>query len=226
MPTPRISTGVKRLLVPLVTLPVSLILSQSPAEAVLNINIYNNGPNLEVLVTGSLSTLGNYRNQNFWCGGGSVLYELPRSVICSGGAKGIGEFIPSYSISGPLGFGSTASLGIGYTDLDEYLSGISISGLAFVLSADDAAYGVSSFYIPGQPFLSSATFNNTSLESQGFTTLGPAGTWTIDGTSESINLFIGPPAGVEVPGPLPLLGVGAAFGWSRSLRRRMNDSVK
>jgi MYXO-CTERM domain-containing protein len=29
------------------------------------------------------------------------------------------------------------------------------------------------------------------------------------------------PPGATVPGPLPLLGAGAAFGWSRRLRKRI-----
>lgn len=218
MITPRVSAGVKRLLGPLATLPVSLILSQAPAEAILNINIYDNGPNLEVLITGSLSALGNRRNQDFSCGGGALFENSFGGVICSGGTLGIDTNVPSYSISGPNGFGSTASLGPSFPLAD------SLSGLGFALSAGDPGYGISSSYVLNQPFLSSATFNNTDLASQGFTTSGLVATWTIDGTSESINLFIGPPA--EVPGPLPLLGVGAAFGWSRRLRRRMNDSVK
>ena len=31
--------------------------------------------------------------------------------------------------------------------------------------------------------------------------------------------------GDEVPGPLPLLGAGAAFGYSRKLRRRLNANA-
>ena len=30
--------------------------------------------------------------------------------------------------------------------------------------------------------------------------------------------------GTEVPGPLPLLGAGAAFGWSRRLRQRVRQA--
>lgn len=33
------------------------------------------------------------------------------------------------------------------------------------------------------------------------------------------------PGSAPVPGPLPLLGVGAAFGYSRRLRRRINLST-
>jgi MYXO-CTERM domain-containing protein len=68
----------------------------------------------------------------------------------------------------------------------------------------------------GQPFYSSATFNDRSLSSEGFTARGLVGTWTINGTSESINVYIG--STEQAPAPLPLFGVAAAFGWSRRLR--------
>ncbi len=84
-------------------------------------------------------------------------------------------------------------------------------------------YTVDTGYVLGQPFYSSATFNGKSLASEGFTATGLVGTWTIDGTSESINVYIGPPD--PVPGPLPLLGAGAAYGWSRRLRRRIAASL-
>ena len=38
----------------------------------------------------------------------------------------------------------------------------------------------------------------------------------------SIAPLSSPPS--EVPGPLPLLGAGAAFGWSRRLRRRLSGT--
>lgn len=79
-------------------------------------------------------------------------------------------------------------------------------------------YTVDTTYVLGDDFFSSATFNGRSLASEGFTVNGLVGTWTINGTSESINVYVG---AASVPGPLPLLGVGAAFGWSRRLRKRI-----
>ena len=80
------------------------------------------------------------------------------------------------------------------------------------------SYGINPTYTLNQPFFSSATFNGKSLASEGFTARGLVGTWTINGTSESINVYIGP---IPTPSPLPLLGAGAAFGWSRRLRKRI-----
>ena len=78
-------------------------------------------------------------------------------------------------------------------------------------------------YVSNTPIVSSATFNDTTLAGLGFTTTGLIGTWTLDGTSEAIQVILGAPtpSGAAVPGPLPLLGAGAAFGWSRRLRKRI-----
>jgi MYXO-CTERM domain-containing protein len=40
-------------------------------------------------------------------------------------------------------------------------------------------------------------------------------------------VVLGPPSpsGTTVPGPLPLLGAGAAFGWSRRLRKRITTPL-
>jgi len=82
---------------------------------------------------------------------------------------------------------------------------------------------IDSSYTSGTQIFSSATFNGTTLASLGITTTGLIGTWTITGTSESIFAVIGAPGApsAAVPGPLPLFGAGAAFGWSRRLRKRI-----
>jgi len=59
--------------------------------------------------------------------------------------------------------------------------------------------------VNGTPIVSSATFNNSTLAGLGFTTTGLIGL-------------------TEVPGPLPLLGAGAAFAYSRRIRRRIATS--
>ena len=65
----------------------------------------------------------------------------------------------------------------------------------------------------------------------GISTTGLLGTWTLqsDGNgdgytaNDTINLIVGAPPVASVPGPLPLFGAGAAFGWSRKLRRRIGS---
>lgn len=187
----------------LISTPIALLLSTDPAKAILNIVILDDGPNLKIEVSGSLSQLG-VPLYTIDCGSNGVL-DSPDS-ICTG----IDTISPVAAISGPGGFDGIASL----------FPADSVSGLLFAMGLDssntNSVYALDPSYVVGQPFLSSATFNNTSAAAQGFTVPGLVGTWTINGTSESINLFVG-----QVPGPLPLLGAGAAFGWSRRLRRRI-----
>jgi hypothetical protein len=83
---------------------------------------------------------------------------------------------------------------------------------------------ISSNYISGSPIVSTSTIANKTLSSLGFTiNSGLLGSWTLDGTGDTIQAFLGAPSpsGAAVPGPLPLLGAGAAFGWSRKLRKRI-----
>ena len=46
---------------------------------------------------------------------------------------------------------------------------------------------------------------------------------TTDTGSSSNSLLFTPVASASVPGPLPLFGAGAAFAWSRRLRRRIKS---
>ena len=52
------------------------------------------------------------------------------------------------------------------------------------------------------------------------------GSWYLGADSRDasriINVIVGAPPSSAVPGPLPLLGTAAAFGWSRRLRRRID----
>lgn len=58
------------------------------------------------------------------------------------------------------------------------------------------------------------------LSSPGFTiSSGLLGAWTMNCTGDTIQAYLGAPD-TPAPGPLPLLGAGAAFGWSR-LRKRI-----
>lgn len=188
----------------LISAPVALLLSADPAKAMLNIAIFDDGPNLKVEVSGSLSELGSSIGDGI-CGVNGALFSSA-GAICTG----IDTFSPAYLISGPADFGGSAAL----------FPADFVSGPLLGIGTSDLILLVDPSYVVGQPFLSSATFNNTNAVTQGFSVPGLVGTWTINGTSESINLFIGPPP-AEVPGPLPLLGAGAAFGWSRRMRRRI-----
>jgi MYXO-CTERM domain-containing protein len=203
------------------------MLSQGQAKAILNVNIFDDGPNLKVTVTGSIApgNAGTAAAFPATCGSdgwlaGQYYPNFYNSMLCTGTDKDD----PFYAISGPSGFGGNGSI---YAD--------SVEGFNFQLFPSSFnpsfsgnlpfknTYTIDTGYVLGQPFYSSATFNGKSLASEGFTATGLVGTWTIDGTSESINICIGadPCVPAQVPGPLPLLGAGAAFGWSRRLRKRI-----
>ena len=99
-------------------------------------------------------------------------------------------------------------------------SGSSVSAISTILGVE---FGISSSYISGSPIVSASTFAGETLASLGFTiNSGLLGSWTLNGTGDTIQAFLGPASPPSaVPGPLPLLGAGAAFGWSRRLRHRI-----
>jgi hypothetical protein len=212
----------KRLL-PLLVAPAALLLSQGQAKAILTINIFDDGPNLKITVQGLLAQLPSPTNTGITCMvtaalTGEFFPASYRSSICTGPDSGYSIYP---IISATTGFGGTGSLS---GDINP--AGSSVSGSAFFFASSAYQYstlyqssiGLDPMYSAGSPFFSSATFNDQSLASQGFTATGLVGTWNLVGTSESINIYIGATA---TPGPLPLFGAGAAFGWSRRLRKRI-----
>jgi len=218
----------KRISLTLLAVPAALLLSQGQAKAVLYINIFDDGPNLKVTVNGSISpgNAGTSTAAPTACGiNGSLTGQgdpSDPSTICTGN-----DVLSSFgNINGPAGFGGNGSLfpASSVTGFSFQFYPLSYNtGTAFDPDFEQYknTYALDPSYVLGQTFSSSATFNGKSLASEGFTATGLVGTWTIVGTSESINVFIGPP----VPGPLPLLGAGAAFGWSRRLRKRIAAPV-
>ena len=73
-------------------------------------------------------------------------------------------------------------------------------------------------YVSGTPIVSNAIFVGKTLADIGLTpSSGNLGTWTLTGSGDTISVNV-------VPGPLPVLGAGAAFGFSRKLRRRIQRS--
>jgi hypothetical protein len=218
----------KRISLPLLAAPAALLLSQGQAKAVLYINIFDDGPNLKVTVNGSISpgNAGTSTAPASDCFGSGSLSGQSNPTDPSTLCTGI-DAVSSYGdITGPIGFGGTGLLapassvtGFSFQFFPLSYNTGTVPNPAFDVYKN--TYALDPSYVLGQIFSSSATFNGKSLASEGFTATGLVGTWTIVGTSESINVFIGPP----VPGPLPLLGAGAAFGWSRRLRKRIAAPV-
>jgi len=196
---------------PLLAAPVALLLSQGQAKAVLTYNIFESAGNVVVQTSGSINLTGAPLLQIQSCGPnfGLIVSSQAAIAVCNAPSASVG----TYSITGPASFNGSVSAQA------DSLSGIFNSGL--IGAANSFVIGPA--YVSNTPIVSSATYNNKTLAGLGFTTTGLIGTWTLDGTSETIQVILGAPTppGATVPGPLPLLGAGAAFGWSRRLRKRI-----
>ena len=202
---------------PLVAAPAALLLSQGQAKAVLTYNIFESTGNLVIQTSGSLNLSNVSGLGGSSCGAGGA-FSLDNPAICTGP----NATLVFYNTSGPNTFGGNGNLSPAST-----VSGISTIFNVFysIPGFLPGLFFIGSSYVSNTPIVSSATFNGTDLATLGFTTPGLIGTWTIDGTSETINVVIGAPSAAAVPGPLPLLGAGAAFGWSRRLRKRISTPL-
>lgn len=89
----------------------------------------------------------------------------------------------------------------------------SVSNVA-ALAGFDAGNDTDFFTIPGSKTEDVLNLVNTS-------NVGQAGVWRFSVTNGAVV----PPGTASVPGPLPLLGVGATFAWSRRLRKRISASA-
>ena len=190
---------------PLLAAPAALLLSQEQAKAVLTYNIFESAGNVVVQTSGSLDLTG-ATALPAGEGCGPAAFDSGAAVLCTG----VKNNYDGYVISGPSAFDGNGNL--------QFAS--SVSGINIIIIGVVNTFAIDSTYVSSTPIVSSATFNNQTLTSLGFTTTGLIGTWSLSGTSETIQMFVGNPPAAAVPGPLPLLGAGAAFGWSRRLRKR------
>jgi hypothetical protein len=117
--------------------------------------------------------------------------------------------------SGTIAF--PANFGSGEFDTGDG-SGDPLGPVKFIVGFDPEIW-VPAGYQSGEPLNSSAIFPGQSLASLGVTPGIYTWTWGSGADSDDLTLLVEesiPP----VPGPLPLLGAAAAFGWSRRLRKR------
>jgi len=198
---------------PLLAVPAALLLIQGEAKALLTYYISENAGNVEVQAVGSLLLPNPLTASN--CGfapGGAIVSSL--AFICAGPDGNTNWYI----IQGPTSFDGTVAIA----------SADSVSGIPTILYGGASFYGIDPGYTPGTSITSTATFNSRTLAGLGFTTTGLLGTWTLQPlngsdpytANDTIKVVIGAPPSASVPGPLPLLGAGAAFGWARRLRKR------
>lgn len=133
----------------------------------------------------------------------------PNSVILNGSDNYSGSNVNTdFTITAPLGgtvsfnWSYSTADGPGYDDFGYLLNG------AFTQLTDDSG---------AQTQSGSASFSVLAGDVFGFRQNSEDSFW--GRASTTISNF-----NVAVPGPLPLLGAGAAFGWSRQLRQRIGTS--
>ena len=199
---------------PLLAAPAALLLLQGQAKAILTYNIFESAGNVVVQTSGSLDLTGASTQFSGACGNNGAIFANSAN-ICTGPDV----ISPFYDITGPISFSNGTA----------FLSpASSVSGTFTQLLGAQSRFYIGPGYVSNTPIVSSATFNGTDLTTLGFTTTGLIGTWQLDGVIGSdgqINVVIGAPSAAAVPGPLPLLGAGAAFGWSRRLRKRITTPL-
>ncbi len=209
-----IRTLVKRCkrLTNLLAAPAALLLLQGQAKAFLTYNIYESAGNVVVQTSGRLNLTGATQNQNgnIFCNTDGAIFTSVAAICTGTDPEGP---IPAFAISGPSTFNGTADI----------FPASSVSGIFTILWGSFAGIALDPSYLSNTPIVSSSTFNGETLASLGFTTTGLIGTWSLTGTSETIQVIVGPPTAptAAAPGPLPVFGAAAAFGWSRRLRKRM-----
>ena len=151
--------------------------------------------------------------------GCAPLLVASSATVCTGPLA----IVPGYNITGPASFAGAP---------DTIVLRNSSTGITTWLWGQQGAFYIDASYVSGTPIVSSSTITDETLTSIGLTTTGLLGTWTLqpkDGddpyiANDKIRLVVGQAPPAEVPGPLPLLGAGAAFGFSRRLRRRVSQS--
>ena len=209
-----------RRLSPLLAAPAALLLTQGEAKAILTYYIFENAGNVEVQAVGSLILPSSFSSDSALCEGDGGIASS-NAVICTGSDLNYNR----YNVQGPTSFNGTVNF-----FPEDSVTG-SVTGIPTILVGAGQYFGIDPGYTPGTSITSTATFNTKTLASIGFTTTGLLGTWTLqpkDGSDtytafDTIQVVIGAPPSpsTAVPGPLPLFGAAAAFGWSRRLRKRI-----
>jgi hypothetical protein len=191
-------------------LPVWATFHANSAKAVLIYELIEQGSNVKVEQSGSLSGIASALYGPDGTGIGNVFD--PSSALISFDLVGISG--DRYLISGPSNFGTGGTRFMS--------SGCVEPSIRTVLSGGDNYLQFLNSYVEGNPITASCLITGRSLATLGLNaTSGLLGTWTIG--SDSIEVWAGAkPASAPVPAPLPLMGAGTAFAFSRRLRARLH----
>jgi hypothetical protein len=161
------------------------------------------------------------------------------NIVCSGDVAGSSDVLINFGVNGPIyefssdiinaGTGADTSGGISYTiaiNSDQAFKSVALTAAGFNFEATKQIFN-------GTTLLATLDVGDVTsfAANQFFQSLNIVDTWTV-GTGEFAtlqdinNLYTQKPARgpSEVPGPLPILGVGAAYGLSRKLRARLRQA--
>lgn len=188
-------------------LAASAAVSAGNAQAVLVLEFLQEGADVRLNVSSSLTGLPSVQANDRTCFQSAV---RPNTFRIFGGCSTLPS-LQEYPITGPANIG---------TSLNQFL--LSYSGDPFYIWTAFNGFGLPSTYVPGNSISGTGLISGESLSSLGLISTTPGavlGTWTIG--SDSIQARIGGGGGAAVPGPLPLFGAAAAFAHSRRLRARL-----
>lgn len=206
---------------PLACLATALATTLIPnkAQAVLNIYIFDTGGSFAIESRGTLQ-LGN-QTGTAGCSPPSttLAFIIPSAssiTLCTNNGN---NDTPSYDmslVSGQEPWGPVSEIDGTYTG----------SGYSLQAGYQGGGDYFATYVASGDPISSTATFN-VPITTLGLNvTSGLIAQYKIDSTNDTINVYADSPppdpVPADVPAPLPLFGAAAAFGWSRSLRRRIS----
>jgi hypothetical protein len=191
----------------------SAIVNSGSAKAVLVYELIEQGSDVQVKLSGSMSGLPTGATDSGGLNSGSGFQPSLGRIILSDCFFCIG--LRYAKSSGPSNIGSSTAFS-NITSLSKSIDTYFHATLGLTLPTS---------YVQGTAITASGLITGQSLATLGLSsTSGLLGTWTIG--SDSIEVWAGakPAAPSAVPGPLPLLGAGTALAFSRRLRSRLRGA--
>jgi MYXO-CTERM domain-containing protein len=195
------------LLISALALTATAALQAGNADAILVYEFSQQGADVRLDVSGSLTGLPSPDGPFNFCGSTFGLVGSSDAILETGCVTNN----IYYPVDGPSGFGTNKEI-IGFTNY---------TGTNLLFIGAVGGFGLPDSYVGGDPISGVGLLAGQTLASLGLSSTTPGavlGTWIIG--SDSIEVRIGG-GGDAVPGPLPLLGAAAAFAHSRRLRTRI-----
>ena len=206
---------------------VVVLISAMPARALVTVTVSEIGGDVVMSGSGSLNV-----SALTYIGGTAIPYGIDPNtstfLVNSGPQTAL--YQGQFTLPASLGPG-TASLPSLLPSTGTYGTGDSF-GIAFYADVAGRTYQQvptlfvegGSGYTNGTAISGTSTYTGQTLSSLGLTPGNYTWSWGSGATADSITMQIGnsvAPGPASVPGPLPILGLAAAFGFSRKLRKRI-----